>query len=284
MFDGGGYAYVIREDDPATPPPAGARRRDRGQPLGEWRAVGGRTAADPAAGSAAVPDKPADAAGTPTAAIRAITAGATDAAATTIRASTPGKVRAEGMAGGGLDPSLAYGPDDPAYGPPAPGWYERRWQGSGSRDGDGEAMPARGPFEPLRSNDERDAVNSSGYRPAEDESAHAGHDHGDAPSAMLEYQPLDRDRPGALDSWAPSDPETGALGQIKDLYQAAETVSPAGFDSHFDQLLERQRQLISEYFSESGTATTAEPPSQVPPGFDSAESLSALRGELRGTP
>jgi hypothetical protein len=78
------------------------------------------------------------------------------------------------------------------------------------------------------------------------------------------------------------------------LYLAAETISPASFDGHFDELLERQRELISEYFMESGglspadpivpaaPALSAEPPSSPTPlGFDTAASLAALRGELR---
>jgi hypothetical protein len=86
-----------------------------------------------------------------------------------------------------------------------------------------------------------------------------------------------------------ADPEAGAIGQIRDLYDAAETVSQAGLDRHFDQLLERQRKLISEYFTEAGalgpadtTATAATADTSAPFGFDSAQSLTGLRGELRG--
>jgi hypothetical protein len=83
--------------------------------------------------------------------------------------------------------------------------------------------------------------------------------------------------------------EEGPLGQIKDLYERAETVSQVSLDRHFDQLLERQRQLISEYFQESGALgagedVTPEPPADpaMPFGFDTAASLAGLRGELRG--
>ena len=55
-----------------------------------------------------------------------------------------------------------------------------------------------------------------------------------------------------------TDPEAGALGQIRDLYEAAETVSQASLDRHFEQLLERQRKLISEYFTEAGGLGSAE--------------------------
>jgi hypothetical protein len=92
-----------------------------------------------------------------------------------------------------------------------------------------------------------------------------------------------------LDFGAPADPDAGALDQIKDLYDKAETVSQASLDRHFEQLLERQRQLISEYFNEPGSldpvpsgpaAGPAESP--APFGFDTVESLAGLRGELRG--
>jgi hypothetical protein len=73
------------------------------------------------------------------------------------------------------------------------------------------------------------------------------------------------------------------------LYDAAETVSQASLDRHFEQLLERQRELISEYFTESAGLGPAEIQDQaaaadvpVTFGFDSAQSLTGLRGELRG--
>jgi hypothetical protein len=112
-----------------------------------------------------------------------------------------------------------------------------------------------------------------------------------------------------FDFGAPTDPEAGAIGELKDLYQTAGTAGQSSLDRHFDQLLERQRELISEYFEESGAlgpaelaspviampagvppagatrdpADPADPPhSAAPFGFDTAESLAALRGELRG--
>jgi hypothetical protein len=160
-----------------------------------------------------------------------------------------------------------------------------------SHQDEGEARTARGPFEPLRAG-ERGATGYVDYQPADDEPALGGHDD-DLPD-ISGYQPLDYEMPELLDFGTPSDPEAGALGQIKDLYLTAETISPAGLDGHFDQLLERQRQLISEYFKESGgvgsdepelPATPPDPPSSaVPLGFDTAESLAALRGDLRSAP
>jgi hypothetical protein len=88
-----------------------------------------------------------------------------------------------------------------------------------------------------------------------------------------------------------ADPEAGALDQIRGLYDAAESVSQDSLDRHFEQLLERQRKLISEYFTESaglGSAEAQDPAATsdtpAPFGFDSAQSLTGLRGELRGAP
>jgi len=41
------------------------------------------------------------------------------------------------------------------------------------------------------------------------------------------------------------------LEQIKAFYLTAEAISPENLDRRFDELLERQRKLISEYFSEA---------------------------------
>ena len=81
-----------------------------------------------------------------------------------------------------------------------------------------------------------------------------------------------------LDLDTPADPEAGPLGQVKDLYVAAGRISPDSLDRHFDQLLERQRKLISDYFKESSGLGAA--PTPPPVGFDTAESLAGLRGAL----
>jgi hypothetical protein len=120
------------------------------------------------------------------------------------------------------------------------------------------------------------------------------------PEEIPEYEPIDDEMSELLDLGTPSDPEAGAIGQIKDLYEVAETVSQASLDRHFDQLLEKQRKLISEYFNEStgltppdavaavapvGSSAAADPADPAAPfGFDTAESLASLRGDLRGAP
>jgi hypothetical protein len=154
--------------------------------------------------------------------------------------------------------------------------------------------PSRGPFEPLRAG-EREGAGHADYQQADGEAALDDPDTGQPESEIPEYEPIDYEM-SELDLGTITDPEAGALGQIRDLYQAAETVSHASLDRHFDQLLERQRKLISEYFTESvglglgstedeeaaPVAPAAPADASSPFGFDSAQSLTALRGELRG--
>jgi hypothetical protein len=203
-----------------------------------------------------------------------------------------------------VDPALAYGPDDPAYGPPGPDWYRRdeergrdeegapRPEDVESRAEAGESRVTRGPFEPLRPGDREEAA-QAGSQPGggdagEPDAGDAGDPDVGAPETEIsEYGQLNDEMPELFDFGTPTDPEAGALGQIRDLYQTAEGVSQASLDRHFDELLERQRELITEYFQESGglaetVAPAAPADPSVPLGFDTAESLAALRGELRG--
>jgi len=196
-----------------------------------------------------------------------------------------------------VDPALVYGPDDPAYGPPGPDWYKRdeerapRAEDAESRSATDESRAVRGPFEPLSPGD-REKAGYGDYQPADDDAAFGDPEVDPPESEIPGYEPINDEISELLDFGAPTDPEAGTLGQIRDLYQTAETVGQASFDRHFDQLLERQRELISEYFKEAGgfgsaeaaapetPATPAGPP--APLGFDTAESLAGLRGELRG--
>jgi hypothetical protein len=45
------------------------------------------------------------------------------------------------------------------------------------------------------------------------------------------------------------------LEQIKDLYMTVEAIGDDNVDKHFDELMRRQRELISEYFKETGIGT-----------------------------
>jgi hypothetical protein len=126
-------------------------------------------------------------------------------------------------------PAEDYGPDDPAYGPPDPSWYERRKrEREAEREREEEeflaeaagetASSSRGAFEPLS--------NRSGSGPAE---------------------------PTGLDLLLNADDGTDndqdPLDRVKDMYLAAEAVSDADLDRRFEELLERQRKLISAYFT-----------------------------------
>ena len=287
MVNGGDYAYVIRQDGPAASP---SRPDAPGQGPGEWPGRPGPAAGRPAASGGQAPT------GTPAAAddsragqaggVRAITSGAAgwpavaderrEAASPDARSSASGPAapadppgpatpadaataagtRPRAEAAPEIDPALAYGPDDPAYGPPGPDWYKRDEEGA-PRTVDGEPAapaseppPSRGPFEPLRPG-EREGAGHADYQQADGEAALDDPDAGQLESEISEYEPIDDEMSELLDFGTPTDPEAGALGQIRDLYQAAETVSQASLDRHFDQLLERQRKLISEYFTES---------------------------------
>ena len=44
------------------------------------------------------------------------------------------------------------------------------------------------------------------------------------------------------------------LEQIKDFYLTAEAIGEQNVDKHFDQLMTQQRELIGEYFKQSGAA------------------------------
>jgi hypothetical protein len=210
--------------------------------------------------------------------------------------------------------SEAYGRDDPAYGPPGPGWYDKEQAASYGEQAVGEpaaqvaqaaraetAPPAaaqaetgqpapaqaaatgpvelnphvvRGPFEPL--------VESAGQTSARDAAgAHHGaestrsegtrarpwEDGGDvggsaawgsdddpdgAPTGLSEYEPASYEFPGLADD-DPAGSADAALDRLKALHQTAAAVAPQSLDAHFDQLLERQRRLISEYLGQTGS-------------------------------
>jgi hypothetical protein len=45
------------------------------------------------------------------------------------------------------------------------------------------------------------------------------------------------------------------MEQIKDLYLTVEAIGDDNVDKHFDELMQRQRELISDYFKETGIST-----------------------------
>lgn len=127
-------------------------------------------------------------------------------------------------------PADAYGPDDPAYGPPDASWYERRKRERELErereeeeflaEAAEETPPARGAFEPR--------------------SQQPG-------SGAAEPTSLDL----LLDADDPTEHEQEPLDRVKDMYLAAEAVSDDDLDRRFEELLERQRKLVGAYFAQS---------------------------------
>jgi hypothetical protein len=118
----------------------------------------------------------------------------------------------------------------------------------------------RGPFEPL--------VEHNGQASAAASLPAADHPGTDADGRPYEFPGLDDDEPaGSADA---------ALDRLKELHRTAAAVAPQSLDAHFDQLLERQRRLISEYITES----------EGPPTVGDAsgdDSLVGFGGDFRGT-
>jgi hypothetical protein len=110
--------------------------------------------------------------------------------------------------------------NDPAY------WYDLLAEDPGP-----EHEEARGPFEPLQ--------------PSSAPSGGTGH----APPGA----------PGGASQEAPEQTRARKLEQLKDLYLTAEAIGEQNVDKHFDQLLAQQRELISEYFKQPGTASPHDP-------------------------
>jgi hypothetical protein len=135
--------------------------------------------------------------------------------------------------------AAAQGPDedDAAY------WYDLPGTRSGG-DAPQVLQETRGPFEPLVSSADppgtprRFSASLDAAEPAAPDAAHP-----DEP-------------PGAADDGLQDAAQAHAskLEQIKDLYLTAEAIGETNVDKHFDHLLAQQRELISEYFKQSGTA------------------------------
>jgi hypothetical protein len=72
------------------------------------------------------------------------------------------------------------------------------------------------------------------------------------------FEPLDR-KPGSpvtpppMPESEPDSLEDGKLDQIKDLYLTAEAIGEDALSKHFQQVSDRQRQLIREYFDQVAT-------------------------------
>jgi hypothetical protein len=109
--------------------------------------------------------------------------------------------------------------DDTSY------WYDLLAEDAAPQQED-----ARGPFEPL--------LSSAG---TPDEAGPAGTEQPAGPAREQGSEPPDQARARKLE-------------QLKDLYLTAEAIGEQNVDKHFDQLLARQRELITDYFRKSPAA------------------------------
>jgi hypothetical protein len=89
----------------------------------------------------------------------------------------------------------------------------------------------RGPFEPAR-------PSSGPVRPA-------------SITGSVELPPADYQAPVPPPPRALPPAAAAKLDQIKDLYLTAEAIGPQALDKHFDQVSQRQRELITEFFERS---------------------------------
>jgi len=144
------------------------------------------------------------------------------------------------------DPAAAVRPaeSDAAYWYDLPGTGTRGPEGLGVSGGGAPhaAEEARGPFEPLVS-----SADPPGTTPRSAASPGAAEPAAPAPDAVAD---------GPQDT---AHARARKLEQIRDFYLTAEAIGEANVDKHFDQLLAQQRELISEYFKQSGPARTAGP-------------------------
>jgi hypothetical protein len=138
--------------------------------------------------------------------------------------------------------------DDQDNDPPAPG--------PESKDEQAPADRVRDPFEPLDrqsipgiaelAEDQRRSAARTGARQETTEPASAS-----GPRKSGNGQ----DRPSAPASKAgppapPPEPGSAKMEQIKDLYLTAEAIGEDALDQHFQQVSEKQRELIREYFDQ----------------------------------
>jgi hypothetical protein len=127
-------------------------------------------------------------------------------------------------------PAEDYGPDDPAWGPPDPSWYERR-----KREREAEREREEEEFLAEAAGETASSSSRGAFEPLSDRS-------GPGPA-----EPTGLDLLLNADDGADNDQDP--LDRVKDMYLAAEAVSDADLDRRFEELLERQRKLISAYFT-----------------------------------
>jgi hypothetical protein len=108
--------------------------------------------------------------------------------------------------------------------------------------------PFRGPFEPPRGQPKL-----SDFVPSSSASAEpAGRDESTGPDEPGEPEPAAATDPRATLAPAPPGASAEKLEKIKDLYLTVEAIGDDNVGKHFDELMTRQRELISDYFKETG--------------------------------
>jgi hypothetical protein len=120
----------------------------------------------------------------------------------------------------------------------------------------------RGPFEPLVSSSGPSA-DAAHQQPAELNAAATAAGLARAGLAGQSQAPPDAARDEGLEDAAHA--RARKLEQIRDFYLTAEAIGEQNVDKHFDQLLARQRELISEYFEQSAATKPAAEPARGEP-------------------
>ena len=159
-------------------------------------------------------------------------------------------------------------PDGPAAGSPvrdpaehdAAYWYDLLAQDAAPR-----RKETRGPFEPLVSSG---APAGPGAAPTGTAQA------GTAPTGTVQAGT------GPLSPDDTAQARARPLEQLRDLYLTAEAIGEQNVDKHFDRILARQRELISEYFRQSAAAGPGGP---QPGGPQPGQSGPAVAGPRDGT-
>jgi hypothetical protein len=146
-----------------------------------------------------------------------------------LRAISAGAAARTWAADPSADASGAYGRDDPGYGPPGSSWYNKGQSvAEPAEETAGSAQPAA-----IRPIDPDSRVSRGPFEPRGEADA-----------------PVSSEFPGIADD-DPAGSADAALGRLKELHLTAAAIAPQSLDAHFDQVLERQRKLISEYLSEA---------------------------------
>ena len=124
--------------------------------------------------------------------------------------------------------------------------------------------------------DGRDVGGGAAWSSADD-------DLGATATGMSEYEPIRYEFPGIADD-DPAGSADAALDRLKALHLTATAVAPQSLDAHFDQLLERQRNLIGEYLSQTGGPGTLAATSTGATGTDADDgSLVGFGDDYRST-